>query len=85
MSIKTAKMKYDSGREVSLGDRVKLGNGERGTVVCLLGSREFSKDYPKTEWGYLKSGILIKTDSGEVFHYPELDEDVEFLKSTAVP
>lgn len=85
MSDKTAKMKYESGRDVSLGDRVKLGDGECGSVVGLPGLREFSKDYPKAEWGYLKSGVLIKADSGEVFHYGELDEDIEFLKSAAVP
>lgn len=79
------KMKYDSGRDVLLGDRVKFGGGECGTVVCVFDTNQFSKDFPKKEWEYLKSGVLIKADSGEIFHYTEHDEDFEFLKAAAVP
>ena len=78
-------MKYPNGQEVRVGDRVKLWDNQRGTVVCSIETGEFSKDYPKTEWGHLKSGILVKTDTGEIFHYTEPDEDFELIQSSSAP
>jgi len=73
-------MKYLNGRDVTVGDRVKLWDDQPGVVVCSLDEKKFTADYPKSEWGYLKAGILIKTDSGELFHYREPDEDFELIK-----
>jgi hypothetical protein len=78
-------MKYPNGQTVRIGDRVKLWDDEAGTVVCAIETEEFSKEYPKTEWGYLKSGIIVKTDTGEIFHYTEADEDFEFIGSRGGP
>ena len=78
-------MKYPNGQEVRVGDRVKLWDNQRGTVVCSIETGNFSKEYPKAEWGYLKSGILVKTDTGELFHYPEPDEDFELIHSSSAP
>ncbi len=72
-------MKYLDGQNVSVGDRVKLWDDQYGVVVCSLDSKKFTADYPKSEWGYLKSGILIKTDSGELFHYTGPDEDFQLI------
>ncbi|HWD58626.1 MAG TPA: hypothetical protein VG308_10130 [Stellaceae bacterium] len=70
-------MKYASGRDVMVGDRVKLSADEYGTVVCSVDTDEYTGDYPKSAWSYLDCGILIKTDDGELFHYTEPDEDFE--------
>ena len=78
-------MKYSTGQRVSLGDRVKLWKGRYGTVVCSIDTGEFTQDYPRSEWEYLKSGIIIKTDTGEVFHYNQPDEDCEFITPVATP
>ncbi len=78
-------MKYPNGQEVRVGDRVKLWDDQPGTVVCSIETGEFSKNYPKTEWGYLKSGILVKTDTGEVFYYTKPDEDFELIQSSSAP
>ena len=78
-------MKYPNGQEVRVGDKIKLWDDQPGTVVCSIETDEFSKDYPKTEWGYLKSGILVKTDTGEIFHYAEPDEDFELIQSSRAP
>ena len=78
-------MNYSNGQEVRIGDRVKLWDNQRGTVVYSIETGEFSKDYPKTEWGYLKSGILVKTDTGEIFHYTKLDEDFDLIQSSSAP
>jgi hypothetical protein len=68
-----------NGREVRLGDRVKLWDGNRGTVVCSIDAGEYRPDYPEAEWGYLKSGVLIKSDTFGLFHYTEADEDFEVV------
>jgi hypothetical protein len=78
-------MKYPNGQQVSLGDRVKLWKNQYGTVVCSIDTSEFTQDYPQNEWEYLKSGVIIKADTGEVFHYDDPDEDFEFVKSVAIP
>jgi hypothetical protein len=78
-------MRYADGRTVAVGDRVKLWDGQYGTVVCSIDTREFSSEYPKVNWGYLKSGIIVKADDGEVFHYVEPDEDFELVKSSTAP
>jgi len=74
-------MKYTDGRRVSIGDRVKLWEDEFGTVVCSIDSREYTTDYPEEAWSHLSSGVLIKTDDGELFHYDEPDEDFELVRS----
>jgi hypothetical protein len=78
-------MQYPSGRKVALGDRVKLWHGQRGIVVCSIDTKEFSPDFPQKDWGYLGHGIVIKTDSGEIFHYTEADEDFELINSATAP
>lgn len=53
-------MKYSSGQEVKLGDQVKLGNDDSGEVVCIIEGNKFTENFPKSEWGYLKQGMLVK-------------------------
>ena len=78
-------MKYLDGQDVTVGDRVKLSDDQHGIVVCSLDSKKFTADYPKSEWSYLKSGILIKTDSGELFHYTKPDEDFQLIERAKAP
>jgi hypothetical protein len=72
-------MEYPTGQSVSVGDRVKLWADRNGTIVCSIHTGEFGKKYPESEWGYLNSGVMIETDSGEVLHYIEADEDLELI------
>ena len=73
-------MNYANGQPVAVGDRVKLWDSRHGTVVCSIDTDEFSKCYPQSQWGYLGSGVIIKSDSGDVYHYTEPDEDFEFIQ-----
>ena len=68
-----------NGQEVRLGDRVKLWDGEHGTIMCSIDAGEYSTDYPEAEWSYLKSGVLIKSDTLGLFHYTEPDEHFEVV------
>ena len=46
-------MKYHSGKEVMIGDHVRLWKGKLGRIVSSLDTREFSDDYPEKDWGNL--------------------------------
>ena len=78
-------MKYADGRHVPVGDRAKIPDVDYGIVVCSIDTGEYTKDYPKSSWGYLNSGLLIKTDAGELFHYDEPDEDFELIQRGSTP
>ena len=73
-------MRYLDGQEVRLGDRVKLWSGCGGLVVCSIDTDEYTDAYPKGEWEYLKSGVLILTEKTGLVHYIEPDEDLELIE-----
>ena len=62
-------MKYPDGKIIKVGDRVKLWKGCHGVVVACIDKDEFSSDYPKVEWEYLKNGVLIDSDQAGLIHY----------------
>ncbi len=64
-------MRYPSGEEAYIGDKVRLGESERGVVVCSLDTDEFSDKYPRREWLELKKGILVEFDKLGLVHYAE--------------
>lgn len=67
-------MKLTDGTSIKLGDRVKLNDGEVGTVVCSIDTHEFSESYPAEQWAYLGKGVLVEFPRYGVIHYelPEL-------------
>lgn len=72
-------MKYENGDEVRKGDRVRLWQNRLGIVVCSIDTQEYDESWTEEDWGYLGSGVVIKTDAGDVLHYTEADEDIELL------
>jgi hypothetical protein len=78
-------MKYTDGQNVSVGDRVELWNSQQGTVVCSIDDDKFTSEFPRSEWNYLKSGFLVRTDDGELFHYEKPDEDFKLLRPGTAP
>jgi hypothetical protein len=73
-------MKYSTGEEVRLGDKVKLWAGAEGIVVCSLDSKEFSDAYSEADWGYLKKGVLIESLQAGLIHYLEPEETMILLQ-----
>ena len=73
-------MKYFDNQIVKVGDEVELWNGCHGVVVCSIDDDEYSGGYPKTEWQYLKSGVLIETDNAGLIHYIEPDDALRLQK-----
>ena len=72
-------MKYPSGQEVRLGDKVKLGDDSGGVVVFSIDADEYAPGYPKTQWGYLKRGVMINFPKFGLIHYEETEEDLELI------
>ena len=64
-------MKYPNGDIVKLGDIVELWNDCQGEVVCSFDDDTYSKEYTKSDWGYLKRGVLIKSNQAGLIHYIE--------------
>lgn len=57
-----------------VGTIVRDSAGLQGIVVADLDEGQFSSDYPRTEWGYLARGILVKTDEAGLVHYENAGE-----------
>jgi hypothetical protein len=72
-------MKYAGGQEARLGDKVRLGNDNNGVVVCSIDTCEYSKEHPETQWGYLKTGVMIEFPSYGLIHYEEAEPDLELI------
>jgi hypothetical protein len=53
-----------------IGDQV-TDDTVTGTVVCLIDEGEFTSDYSASEWGYLKTGVLIITEEAGLVHFPD--------------
>jgi len=77
------KMKYPEGQEVKLGDVVALGTDQRGVVVCSIDTREYSESYPRAQWGYLDSGVLIEFPSHGLIHYKEPESNLRLVARAA--
>jgi len=73
-------MRDANGREVRLKDRVKLWENHFEKIVLSIDTGEFIDRYPREEWSHLKMGVLIETDTGDLFYYDEPDEDFEVVR-----
>lgn len=78
-------MKYTDGQDILLGDIVQLWNECNGVVVCSIDTDEYTTAYPKEEWEYLRSGVLILTDKAGLLHYIEADEDLTLIERKRTP
>ena len=62
-------MNYNDGQEAMLGDEVLIAGQHKGIVVACIDSGQYGTDYPKSDWAYLMTGVLIDTDFGGLIHY----------------
>ena len=59
---------------MKLGDTVRLENGETARIVCDYDRRDFSADYPESEWGDAAlDGILVLTEHGTLVRVVRTD------------
>ncbi len=73
-------MRYPDGQIARRGDRVRLWNGAEGTVVCSLDTDEFSDEYPRDQWDYLRRGVLIHSAQTGLIHYLEPEATFQLLE-----
>jgi hypothetical protein len=78
-------MKYLSGEEVRVGDKVRMWEGCFGIVVCSIDTDEYSMEHPREQWSYLQTGVTFETDCIGLVHYTESDEDLELLERAPLP
>lgn len=72
-------MKYSNGKKVMIGDQVRLGDDTSGIVVCLMEEDHYTDEYPRSDWGYLKKGILVEFESYGLIHFIQLENDLQLL------
>jgi hypothetical protein len=72
-------MRYSNGRQVQVGDVVRLGLNWSGIVVCSIDDGHYTSDFLESEWSYLKAGILVKSAQAGLMHIIQPDEDFEFV------
>jgi hypothetical protein len=72
-------MKYSDGRDVKLGDRVKLGDDDGGVVVASIDTAEYSIEHSEAQWGYLKKGVMIKFPKHGLIHYENAEPDLQLI------
>lgn len=72
-------MRYPDGQEARLGDRIRLGNGVEGVVVCAFDLGQFAANHPAAEWSYLKTGVLVQSPQMGLIHYENPDPSMQLL------
>ena len=77
-------MKYPTGEDVRLGDRVELWKGCAGVVVAVIDRGEYASDYPKVDWEYLKAGVLIDSDMAGLIHYLEPEKTLKLRERASM-
>jgi len=66
---------------ICLGDKVGIGEDSEGLVVCSIDTNEYSEEYPKADWAYLNSGVLINFPTYGLIHYEqEPDRDLVLIE-----
>ena len=69
-------MNYIDGRRVQLLDRVLLYAEWPATIVAIIPEGEFSSEYPREKWEYLKEGLLLHDDKVGIVHFTDPIEDL---------
>jgi len=62
-----------------LGDKVRLGDDDGGTVVCSIDTSEYSAEAPESDWSYLKKGVVIRFPKFGLIHYEKPEPDLALI------
>ncbi|MEX2498471.1 MAG: hypothetical protein WD397_06305 [Wenzhouxiangellaceae bacterium] len=58
---------------------MEIWEGSEGEVVASIDLSQYSDEYTEDDWAYLNSGVLIRSDKGNLFHLIEPDFFVKIL------
>src|SRR5713101_5064537 len=78
-------LKYATGEDIRLWDRLEVWSGCRGLVVFSIDDDAYSTRFPKEHWAYLGSGVMLDTEQAGLIHYSEPDEDMRLLTRGVEP
>ena len=78
-------MRYGDGQEVRLWDRVETWPGCRGIVVMSIDTEEFTPEFPREEWLYLGSGVMIDTEQTGLLHLSEAEPELVLVSRGGPP
>lgn len=73
---------YSTGDVVRIGDRVSAGAQQTPEWVgeVVVDSRSFFAAFPESEWGYLRTGFMVRFGDRKLIHYPDSDPDLALLR-----
>jgi len=52
-------------------------------VVCSMDTDEYSEDYPREAFAYLKGGIMVLSEKAGLIHYVQPEDDMRLIARTA--
>lgn len=64
-------MKYADGSVAHLGDRVRITNGDTGTVIASMDTEEYGPEAAREDWVHVGGGILVRTDRGALVQFDD--------------
>ena len=67
------RQKYKDGTEIHVGHHV-FYHGQAGVIVFVADHDEYTTEYPREEWAYIKTGFMILLDNGARLHLDSPDE-----------
>lgn len=73
-------MKYSNNKRVLVGDKVQLGQGATGVVVCDFDHAKFSVGFSERDWSYLQRGVLVNFQLLGLVHYLEAEAELKLLE-----
>jgi hypothetical protein len=68
-------MTYENGKKIQLGDKVSYA-GMPGRIVFIVDEDLFLPSHPREEWSYVKQGLGVQIDGGDLFCLQEPDGDL---------
>ncbi|MEO8308856.1 MAG: hypothetical protein ABI616_12535 [Pseudomonadota bacterium] len=73
-------MKYADGRELRVGDRVKVGAVDGGVVVASIDTGQFTDAQARTQWRFLKKGAVVMLPAAGLVYRKDLGSDIRLMQ-----
>ncbi|MEH6419421.1 hypothetical protein [Pseudomonas sp. CGJS7] len=62
-------LRYNGGQDVRIGDSIRFGDTEVGTIVVMIAEQTDMPGHQAADWAYLKDGCMIDVPAFGLFHY----------------
>ncbi|MGE3622828.1 MAG: hypothetical protein AB7H77_02990 [Bdellovibrionales bacterium] len=68
-------MHYPDGQMIMLGDHIRIGAHQPGTVVVLLNDNLYASGYSAQEWQSRGTGLVVNSPSTGDVYYRQAEKD----------